>query len=240
MPVAREVLLSAVEDLTDLGTGRSARRLSRVASAALSGRNPAPDGDGERWSPAVQFDLICPDNGRTIRSYRDKEELPIGQEVSSDRCDSAEPFVVEPQHILTEALVEAVAEGDLDAVGILLAAGADPDAAGADGRSARRRALTAGVAATVELLGGGGDDPVDRLLEAIVTGDEDAARSLAAAVPGLVDGLEGAEHGNLASVGLMLELGFPIEARREATTTTAPPRCIPHPGWKRRNRRAAA
>ena len=49
---------------------------------------------------------------------------------------------------------------------------------------------------------------------------------MAAAVPGLVDGLDpadlaalvaAAERGNLASVGLMLELGFPIEARREAT-----------------------
>jgi ankyrin repeat protein len=118
-----------------------------------------------------------------------------------------------------------VAEPDLDAVAILLAAGADPDAPGPDGRSARRRALTAGVAATVELLGGGGDDPVDRLLEAIVTGDGDAARSLAAADPGLVDRLgpaeraalvEAAEHGNLVSVGLMLELGFPIDARRES------------------------
>jgi ankyrin repeat protein len=128
--------------------------------------------------------------------------------------------------LFTEALVEAVAEPDLDAVAVLLAAGADPDAPGPDGRSARRRALTAGVAATVEFLGGGGDDPVDRLLEAIITGDADAARSLAAADPGLVDRLEPAdraalvavaEHGNLASVGLMLELGFPVEARREAT-----------------------
>ena len=128
--------------------------------------------------------------------------------------------------LFTEALVEAVAEADLDAVSVLLAAGADPDAPGPDGRSARRRALTAGVAATVELLGGGGDDPVDRLLEAIVTGDADAARGLVTADPGLVDGLDpadraalvaAAEHGNLASVGLMLELGFPIDARREAT-----------------------
>jgi hypothetical protein len=127
---------------------------------------------------------------------------------------------------LTDALVEAVAEADLDAVGVLLAAGADPDLSGPEGRSARRRALTAGVAATVELLGGGGDDPVDRLLEAIVTGDGDAARGVAGAVPGLVDGLESAdratlvaaaEHGNVASIGLMLELGFPIEARREGT-----------------------
>jgi ankyrin repeat protein len=135
-----------------------------------------------------------------------------------------EHAVGEPQ-LFTDALVEAVAEADLDAVAILLAAGADPDAPGPDGRSARRRALTAGVAATVELLGGGGDDPVDRLLEAIVLSDGDAARGIVAANPGLVDRLEpadraalvaAAEHGNLASVSLMLELGFPIEARREA------------------------
>ncbi|MBV9943538.1 MAG: ankyrin repeat domain-containing protein [Solirubrobacterales bacterium] len=128
--------------------------------------------------------------------------------------------------LFTDALLEAVAGADLDAVAILLGAGADADAAGPDGRSARRRALTAGVAATVELLGGGGDDPVDRLLDAIVSGDGDAARGLAAADPGLVDRLEpadraalvaAAEHGNLASVGLMLELGFPIEACREGT-----------------------
>ncbi len=128
--------------------------------------------------------------------------------------------------LFTEALAEAVAEANLDAVAILLAAGADADAPGPDGRSARRRALTAGVAATVELLGGGSDDPVDRLLEAIVTADGAAAHSLAAADPAFVDRLEGAdraalvaaaEHGNRASVGLMLELGFPIEARREGT-----------------------
>ena len=128
--------------------------------------------------------------------------------------------------LFTEALVEAVADADLDAVAVLLAADADPDAPGPDGRAARRRALTAGVVATVELLGGGGDDPVDRLLEAIVSGNRDTARSLSAADPGLVDRLEpaeraalvsAAEHGNVASVGLMLELGFPVDARREAT-----------------------
>lgn len=128
--------------------------------------------------------------------------------------------------LLTEALVVAVAGADLDAVGVLLSAGADPDAPGPDGRSARRRALTAGVALTVELLGGGGDDPVDRLLEAILTGDRDGARGLAAADPGLVGRLEPADRaaliaaagrGDQAAVGLMLELGFPIGARREAS-----------------------
>jgi hypothetical protein len=130
------------------------------------------------------------------------------------------------RELLTEALAEAVAGADLDAVAILQAAGADPDASGPDGRSARRRALTAGVAATVELLGGGGDDPVDQLLESVIMGDRDAARSLSDADRGLVARLEpadrvalvaAAEHGNVASVALMLELGFPIDARRDGT-----------------------
>lgn len=133
-------------------------------------------------------------------------------------------FAAGSPELFTEALVEAVAGADAAAVDILLAAGADADAPGPDGRSARRRALTEGVAATVALLGGGGDDPVDRLLQAVLTGDGDAARDVAAAEPGLVDGLEpsdratlvaAAEHGNLAAVALLLELGFPIDTRRE-------------------------
>src|SRR5439155_26709555 len=87
-------------------------------------------------------------------------------------------FAAGRPELFTEALVEAVRGADVAAVAILLAAGADPDAPGPDGRSARRRALTAGVAATVELLGGAGGDPVERLLDAIVTGNGDAARRL--------------------------------------------------------------
>jgi ankyrin repeat protein len=126
--------------------------------------------------------------------------------------------------VMTEALVEAVAGADPEAVAVLLSAGADPDAPGSDGRSARRRALTAGTAATVNLLGGAGDDPVDRLLEAIVQADADAARRVAATNPGLVDRLihhehaalvNAAEHGNRDAVALMLELGFPTRARRD-------------------------
>ncbi|MHB1833936.1 MAG: ankyrin repeat domain-containing protein [Solirubrobacteraceae bacterium] len=128
--------------------------------------------------------------------------------------------------LCTDALVEAVSGTNLEAVAVLLAAGADPDARGPDGRSARRRALTVGVGAVVKLLGGGGDDPVERLLEAIVTGDHAGARRLVAAEPRLVDRLEpsdrealvaAAERGDVASVGLMMELGFPIDARREVT-----------------------
>jgi ankyrin repeat protein len=128
--------------------------------------------------------------------------------------------------VFTDALVEAVSEPDLEAVAILLAAGADPDAPGPDGRSARRRALTAGVPATVRLLDGAGNDPVDRLMEALVLGDAESAHRVVAALPGIVDRLDpadhaslvsAAEHGNVAAVSLMLELGFPVNARRSGT-----------------------
>lgn len=100
MPVARDALLSAIEELTDLGT--DAFRASAVARrvgtdvGAVTPRLMEMVNDGRL---RLRFDLLCPDNGRTIRSYREREELPIGQEVSSDRCGSDEPFVVEPQHI---------------------------------------------------------------------------------------------------------------------------------------------
>jgi hypothetical protein len=125
----------------------------------------------------------------------------------------------------TDALIEAAAEADLEAVAVLLAAGADPDAPGRDGRSAHRRALTAGVATTVALLGGHSNHPVEQLLEAIVTGDSDSARRVATANPGFINRVEAteraalvdtAEHGNVTAVALMLELGFPVDARREA------------------------
>ena len=128
--------------------------------------------------------------------------------------------------VFTDALGDAVSAPDRDAVAVLLAGGADPDAPDNHGHSARRRALTAGVAETVELLGGAGDDPLDQLLEALVLGDEDRARGMAAADPGLIEQLgssgrallvAAAEHGNVPAVGLMLDLGLPIEGRRDGT-----------------------
>jgi hypothetical protein len=124
--------------------------------------------------------------------------------------------------LFSDAPAGAVADANQDAVAVLLAPGADPDLPGPDGRSARRNALRTGVAATVELLGGADDAPVDRLLEALLTGDGAAARGLVAADPTLVDRLDppdqaalvaAAEHGNTTCVALMLELGFPIGAR---------------------------
>jgi ankyrin repeat protein len=124
--------------------------------------------------------------------------------------------------LFTEALSEAVAIGNPAAVEILLAAGADPDTPGADGRSARRRALSAGVAETVQLLGRADGNPVVRLLEAVVLGDSASAHALVETEPSLLDRLDAgdlvalvasAEHGNFSAVELALDIGFPIEAR---------------------------
>jgi ankyrin repeat protein len=127
-----------------------------------------------------------------------------------------------PPALLAEALGEAVTMGSPAAVEVLVAAGADPGTPGPNGRSARRRALSAGVADTVKLLGRADGDPVERLLEAIVLGDSAAARGLVSAEPSLLHRLDAgdlaalvaaAEHGNIPAVELALDVGFPIEAR---------------------------
>jgi ankyrin repeat protein len=210
--VAR-LLLDAGADLDGKSTGR---RCWRPLECAVTSANSSANNE-----PIIRLLL---DRGAPVRSETLLASLyAAGGTWCLELLTTATGGAPE---LLTEALVEAVAEANLDAVGVLLAAGADPDLPGPDGRSASRCALTAGVAATVEILGGGGDDPIDRLLEAIITGNADAARSLTAADPGIVERLEGAdraglvaaaEHGNLASVGLMLELGFPIDTRREGT-----------------------
>jgi ankyrin repeat protein len=204
------VLLDAGADLDGKTTGRRCwRPLECAVTSANSSRNN---------EPIIRLLL---DRGAPVRSETLIASLyAAGGTWCLELLTNAAAGAAE---IFTEALVEAVAGADLDAVAILLAAGADPNAPDSEGRSARRRALTTGVAATVERLGGGSEDPVDRLLESIVTGDGGSARSLAAANPGLVNRLAppdqaalvgAAEHGNLAAVGLMLELGFPIQARR--------------------------
>ncbi len=130
--------------------------------------------------------------------------------------------------LFAAALAEAVAMGSTAAVKVLLAAGADPGAPGPDGRSARRRALSAGVADTVQLLGPADGDPLERLLEAILLGDSAAARGLVDAEPSLVDRLDAgdlaalvaaAERGNISAVELALDIGFPIEARGDDGAT---------------------
>ncbi len=42
----------------------------------------------------VQYELLCPDNGRSIATSSQLEDLPIGEEIQDERCESDEPFAV--------------------------------------------------------------------------------------------------------------------------------------------------
>jgi len=114
-------------------------------------------------------------------------------------------------------------------VELLLAQGAQPDAPGPDGRSPYALAVSLGRSDVADLLRGHGADDdatdVDRLVFACLRGDVAAARSHVARDPALLGRLTespaatamitAAEHGNSDAVTLMLDIGFPAEARGE-------------------------
>jgi ankyrin repeat protein len=123
------------------------------------------------------------------------------------------------------AVYAAVRSGcPAELTGLLLSRGADPDAAGPDGRSPYRLATSSGQAEVAALLRGYGarDDSTaaERFLSACLRGNQAAARELAADDPGLVARLTdaerggaivlAAERGDAATVELMLDLGFPV------------------------------
>lgn len=43
----------------------------------------------------MSFEVLCPDNGVSVRAYGTREEIPFGQEISDEKCESLEPFVVD-------------------------------------------------------------------------------------------------------------------------------------------------
>jgi len=111
-------------------------------------------------------------------------------------------------------------------VALLLAAGADPNAPGRDGRTPLRLATRRGREDIAELLLGQGarDDAtgIDRFLGTCARGDRAGAERLVALDPELVSRLseedltvivDAADDDGTEAVGLMLELGFPLEAR---------------------------
>jgi ankyrin repeat protein len=112
-------------------------------------------------------------------------------------------------------------------MGLLLAHGAEPDRPGPDGRSPYTLATLQGRDDLTGLLRryGAADDvsDTDRFLVACLHADRAAVQRLAAQDPGLPDRLtdaqragaliRAAETGNTPALGLMLELGFPVDAR---------------------------
>jgi ankyrin repeat protein len=128
----------------------------------------------------------------------------------------------------TSAVYAAVSAGcSAELVELLLAHGADPDAPGPDGRSPLALATGQGRTDMAALLGryGATDDSteIDRFLSACQRADRAEVERQLASDPGLLGRLtaaqqgdaivHAAEAGQTAAVALMLDVGFPVEAR---------------------------
>jgi ankyrin repeat protein len=128
----------------------------------------------------------------------------------------------EPGHEMS-AVYAAVRDGaPAELIGLLIDYGADPGLPGPDGHSPAWLAAVRGRDDLAGLLGDAGSDTA-RFVAACMRGDRTAADTLIAADPGLVGRLEeaelaslvhAAEAGDETAVSLMLDLGFPIGARR--------------------------
>jgi ankyrin repeat protein len=120
-----------------------------------------------------------------------------------------------------------------DLLELLLEHGADPSAAGPDGRSPHRLATAAGRPDLVEMLRRYGADNEategDRFLSACLLADRTSAERQLSDDPGLLSTLgdderaavvRAAETGNTAAVALMLDVGFPLETRSDEGGTS--------------------
>ncbi|MGH9126984.1 MAG: ankyrin repeat domain-containing protein, partial [Acidimicrobiales bacterium] len=127
----------------------------------------------------------------------------------------------------TEALPEAVANASLPLVGALIDAGANPGAVNEDGVPALRIAVRSGKHDIAERLqvAGAVVEPtdVDRFLGACLNADRELAAQLLATHPGLANDLsdddrtvivDAAGSCSAAVVRLLLDMGFPADARR--------------------------
>jgi ankyrin repeat protein len=147
----------------------------------------------------------------------------------------------DPRHPLQADLLGASREGDppispvaaavecdcsTELIELLLQYGGDPNAPGRDGSAPMRLATRQGRSDVAELLGSYGAEDhttdVDRFLAACLHADRPRAHQVLRELPGLLDQLtaadrgsmiDAAEYGNIEAVRLMLELGFPVNAR---------------------------
>ncbi len=134
------------------------------------------------------------------------------------------------------AVYEAVRAGcATELVDLLLAHGAEPDRPGPDGRSPFALATSRGRADLADLLRrhGASDDAadVDRFLSACLRADQAGVRAQVArdpALPGRLTSAEqagamvhAAEVGDTPALQLMLDLGFPVDARQDEHGGTA-------------------
>jgi ankyrin repeat protein len=117
-------------------------------------------------------------------------------------------------------------------IALLISHGADPSLPGPDGRTPLWLATIRGRTDLPGLLGGNGTasgiTDTARFVGACMRGDRAAATGLTTADPGLTGRLDqaelaslvhAAEAGNESAVSLMLDLGFPIDVRRDDGAT---------------------
>jgi ankyrin repeat protein len=179
-----------------------------------------------------------------VAAARDVAEMALGAPISTGDVETVRLLLdagADPARyrdgdghrvaVLSEALT---AKAPTELVELLLSHGADPTTPGPDGRSPYRLATALDRHDVAELLVryGAHDDrtAVDRLLGACRQGDRETAMRLTAAHSGLIGELTAeeaativtaAEAGDAAGVGLMLDVGIPIETRNEGHGATA-------------------
>ncbi len=136
-----------------------------------------------------------------------------------------------PRAMVEDLLMAAAAHGLSDRVRRLLARGVDPDGRGSrhpiyQGRSPVQEAALAGQMEIVSLLVAAGaswdHDEVDMLVAAAMAGERDTVRRLLSADPGLRERaierrpdqlVRAAGQDNYEAVGLLIQLGFDVNAR---------------------------
>jgi ankyrin repeat protein len=176
--------------------------LSEIARMALAAPISGNDVEGVR---------MLLEAGADPRRYLDDSDAEGGSE-------TAHPFSVLYAAVRSDCSAEIVE--------LLLAHGAEPERPGTDGRSPHALAVRKGRDDLAELLRryGASDDAsaVDRFLAACLRADREAAErqlpSDLSAQQRSAAMIRAAETGNTEAMRVMLDLGFPVDARAAETT----------------------
>jgi ankyrin repeat protein len=202
LPMVRALLAAGAEPNDNESLYHAVEQADRGIVAALVAA-------GARWTGTNalfrQLDFEAPDRLRQVL------------ELGADANEVSASLHMPPLH-------HAVLRGrSLETLKLLVGQGADPAARDAHGHTLARHAARAGRRDVLDWLATLGQQPPDglheRFVAACAAADETAARALLAQQPGLIAQLleadlqllpEQAQRGEMASVRLMLALGWPV------------------------------